>query len=173
MHCEKFLVTKWISNNTYSAGCNRAGGERVVGSFSVFLKNRKNKELILHSVLVKQKEILTACWLLVRKMAQIWSYCCKILNVEIVARRPKRISFFFSALQAPFRIVVIFWVTFLPTWVSLYKESFSNDEGAEAKTALLQDFALFQTLSRIFRLALNLKCRWPYPCKFRERKRNL
>ena len=106
MHCEKFLVTKWISNNTYSAGCNCAGGERVVGSFSVFLKNRKKKkELILHSVLVKQKEILTACWLLVRKMAQIWSYCCKILNVEIVARRPKRINFFFSALQALFRIV--------------------------------------------------------------------
>ena len=42
-----FLVTKWISNNTYSACCNRAGGERVVGSFSVFLKNKKNNELLL------------------------------------------------------------------------------------------------------------------------------
>jgi len=40
-------MQKQKSNNTYCDCCNQAGGGGVVGSFSVFLKNRKKIELLL------------------------------------------------------------------------------------------------------------------------------
>ena len=90
-------------------------------------------------------------------------------NVEIVVRHPKRISFFFSALQAPFCMVVIFWVTFLPPWVSFYRESFSNHEGAEAKTSLLTRLRFI--LRREYSDSRsNLKCRWPHLSSEREKE---
>ena len=131
------IFSEEISNNTYSACCNRAGGES-----SAFLKKKKKKKLdkrppssssVLGLINAERNIncLFTSCSQNGTDMVML------LQNVEIVVRHPKRISFFFSALQAPFCMVVIFWVTFLPPWVSFYRESFSNHEGAEAKTSLL------------------------------------
>lgn len=107
-------MQKQKSNNAYFVCCNTAGGEGVVGSFSVFLKNKKYKLLLdkrppssssVLGLINAERNInclLTSCSQNGTDMFML------LQNVEIVVRHPKRISFFFSALQAPFCIVVIF-----------------------------------------------------------------
>ena len=56
-------------------------------------------------------------------------------NIEIVVRRQKRIRFFFYSSSALLHCGDL--LSYLFASLSFLRESFSNDEGAEAKTALL------------------------------------
>ena len=124
----------------------------------------------LQSVLLKQKEILTASSLLVRKIAQT-DMVILLQNVEIVVRRQKRIRFFFLLFKSPV-LHCGDLLSYLFASLSFLIESFSNDEGAKAKTSLLARLRFISNFVANIPIRIKSQMQVTTP-KFRERKRNL